>query len=45
MSPNGVLGDPAGAGAEEGTRLLAAMAADLRAGLARWQPDARGRLA
>jgi mycofactocin system creatininase family protein len=29
VSPNGVLGDPAGAGAGEGERLLAALAADL----------------
>ncbi len=31
VSPNGVLGDPAGASAEEGQALLAAAIADLRA--------------
>jgi mycofactocin precursor peptide peptidase len=45
VSPNGVLGDPAGATAEEGERLLAGMADALRARLARWAPDGRGRLA
>jgi mycofactocin system creatininase family protein len=44
VSENGVLGDPAGASAEEGRRLLDAMVANLRAGLARWDPDERGRL-
>lgn len=44
VSPNGVLGDPTGATAEEGGRLLAALVADLRDALARWAPDARGRL-
>ena len=44
-SPNGVLGDPAGAGAEAGERLLNDMATDLRHRLARWTPDGRGRLA
>jgi creatinine amidohydrolase len=44
VSPNGVLGDPAGASAEEGERLLAAMTADLVAALERWTPDAAGRL-
>ena len=44
VSPNGVLGDPAGASADEGERLLAAMAAELVAALARWTPDASGRL-
>ena len=44
VSPNGVLGDPAGASAEEGERLLAAMADELAAALTRWTPDASGRL-
>jgi creatinine amidohydrolase len=44
VSPNGVLGDPAGASADEGERLLAAVAGGLRERLARWRPDARARL-
>jgi creatinine amidohydrolase len=45
VSPNGVLGDPTGASAAEGERLLAGMAAALTAALARWTPDAEtGRL-
>jgi mycofactocin precursor peptide peptidase len=36
VSPNGVLGDPAGASAAEGDALLAAAAADLVATVARW---------
>jgi mycofactocin precursor peptide peptidase len=44
-SPNGVLGDPTGATAEEGERLLAEMVGVLRERLARWDPDGRGRLA
>lgn len=44
VSPNGVLGDPTGANAREGERLLAEMAAALRARLARWRPDPTGRL-
>jgi mycofactocin precursor peptide peptidase len=44
VSPNGVLGDPAGASAEEGGALLDAMSAALRAALARWRPGADGRL-
>jgi mycofactocin system creatininase family protein len=43
-SPNGVLGDPRDATAEEGEELLAHMVAQLRDRLARWEPDARGRL-
>lgn len=43
-SPNGILGDPGGATAEEGAVLLAGMVADLRYRLSRWQPDDRGRL-
>jgi creatinine amidohydrolase len=44
VSPNGVLGDPTGANAPEGERLLAEMAAGLRIRLARWRPDGTGRL-
>jgi len=44
VSPNGVLGDPAGASAQEGERLLAAMAAALTAAVTRWTPDPTGRL-
>ena len=44
VSANGVLGDPSGASADEGERLLAAMAAELVAALARWAPDESGRL-
>lgn len=44
VSPNGVLGDPTGASAAEGERLLAAMERALRDGLARWRPGAGGLL-
>jgi len=44
VSPNGVLGDPAGASAEEGERLLASMTDALLATITRWTPDASGRL-
>ncbi|MDT0350849.1 mycofactocin biosynthesis peptidyl-dipeptidase MftE [Pseudonocardia charpentierae] len=44
VSPNGVLGDPAGASADEGEQLLAAMSDSLRAAITRWTPDAGGRL-
>jgi len=44
VSPNGVLGDPARASAEEGERLLASMTEALTAALTRWTPDASGRL-
>lgn len=44
VSPNGVLGDPAGASAEEGARLLDAMTSALLDGLARWAPSPDGRL-
>jgi creatinine amidohydrolase len=43
-SPNGVLGDPTGATAEEGEELLGTLAAQLRDALARWQPTPAGRL-
>jgi mycofactocin precursor peptide peptidase len=36
VSPNGVLGDPAGASAEEGHRLLAAATEDLVEAVERW---------
>ena len=40
VSPNGVLGDPAGATAEEGRALLAAARADLAAFVAAWEAAA-----
>jgi creatinine amidohydrolase len=44
VSPNGVLGDPAGASAGEGAETVAVMAAALRDALADWRVDDRGRL-
>ncbi|MGY1623709.1 mycofactocin biosynthesis peptidyl-dipeptidase MftE [Geodermatophilus sp. SYSU D00965] len=44
VSPTGVLGDPAGASAEEGAQLLAAMAARLADAVRTWDVDATGRL-
>jgi mycofactocin system creatininase family protein len=44
VSPSGVLGDPAGASADEGERLLGAMSDALRAAITRWAPDTGGRL-
>jgi mycofactocin precursor peptide peptidase len=44
VSPNGVLGNPAGASAEEGADLLAAMVARLVAAVAAWRVDPTGRL-
>jgi creatinine amidohydrolase len=38
VSPNGVLGDPAGATAEEGERLLDTLAADLIRSVRAWKP-------
>lgn len=38
VSPSGVLGDPAGASAAEGRRLLDALADDLEAAVERWCP-------
>ena len=38
VSANGVLGDPAGASAAEGARLLDQLAADLAAAVAAWYP-------
>lgn len=38
VSPNGVLGDPTGASADEGRRLLDAMAASLVTAVAAWTP-------
>lgn len=45
ISPNGVLGDPAGATAEEGAALLDALVDRLVAGAASWRVDTIGRLA
>jgi len=44
VSPNGVLGDPAGAGADEGAALLAGIVERLVVAVAGWQVDAAGRL-
>jgi creatinine amidohydrolase len=44
-SPNGVLGDPAGASAAEGEAMLAELAGRLRERLERWSPDRVGHLA
>ncbi len=41
VSANGVLGDPAGASAAEGARLLDQLAADLAAAVAAWYPETR----
>ena len=43
VSPNGVLGDPTGATAQEGRRLLARLAADLADAVGRWLPHATAR--
>jgi creatinine amidohydrolase len=42
VSPNGVLGDPAGASAAEGARLLEHLAADLAAAVEAWYPRPAG---
>jgi creatinine amidohydrolase len=42
VSPNGVLGDPAGASAEEGERVLLQMVSDVAATIRDGEPDARG---
>jgi mycofactocin precursor peptide peptidase len=39
VSPNGVLGDPAGASAAEGEALLTSLSASLTAAVARWWPE------
>jgi mycofactocin precursor peptide peptidase len=44
VSPSGVLGDPTGATAQEGSSLLATLGAALRGALARWQPGESGLL-
>ena len=44
VSPTGVLGDPAGASAEEGAELLAGMAGRLAAAVRAWAADPTGRL-
>jgi creatinine amidohydrolase len=44
VSPNGVLGNPAGASADEGAALLATMVARLVAAVPGWRVDATGRL-
>jgi creatinine amidohydrolase len=44
VSPNGVLGDPAGATAEEGAALLADLVRRLLTAAGTWRVDAQGRL-
>ncbi|MGY2128004.1 mycofactocin biosynthesis peptidyl-dipeptidase MftE [Blastococcus sp. SYSU DS0617] len=44
VSPNGVLGDPAGASAAEGAEFVADLAARLVAAVREWQVDPAGRL-
>lgn len=44
VSANGVLGDPAGASADEGARLLEDLVADVVRRVRDWAPDPRGRL-
>jgi mycofactocin precursor peptide peptidase len=44
VSPDGVLGDPAGASAAEGARLVAGLVSRLLAAAAGWTVDATGRL-
>ncbi len=44
VSPTGVLGDPAGASAEEGAELLTGMAGRLAAAVRAWDVDPTGRL-
>jgi len=44
VSPNGVLGDPAGASAREGARLVAALREDLHVAAGAWLPDEYGRI-
>lgn len=44
LSPNGVLGDPAGASAGEGAQLLADLAGRLAAAARAWRVDPAGRL-
>lgn len=44
VSPNGVLGDPTTASADEGRRLWTALVADARVRLGRWRPGEDGML-
>jgi creatinine amidohydrolase len=44
VSPTGVLGDPAGASAEEGETLLGGLVDRLLSAVAGWDVDATGRL-
>jgi creatinine amidohydrolase len=39
VSPNGILGDPTGASADEGHALLAAITAAVTAAIRTWAPD------
>jgi mycofactocin system creatininase family protein len=44
VSPNGVLGDPSGASAQEGVRLLWSMVTEVASSVLAWTPDGQGRL-
>jgi len=44
VSSNGVLGDPAGASAEEGERLITSLSDALLSAITHWTPDPSGRL-
>lgn len=44
VAPNGVLGDPTGASADEGCDLLAGMRRSFRSAMTSWTPDEHGRL-
>lgn len=44
VSVTGVLGDPTGASAAEGARLLGTMTADMTRSIVTWQPDGTGHL-
>ncbi len=44
VSPNGVLGDPAGASADEGGDLMVGLFARAEGAVTRWEPDTQGML-
>ncbi|MDQ1484189.1 MAG: mycofactocin precursor peptide peptidase [Actinomycetota bacterium] len=44
VSANGVLGDPRGASAQEGAKLLQSMVTDVTSSVLAWAPDGQGRL-
>ncbi|GAA4810212.1 mycofactocin biosynthesis peptidyl-dipeptidase MftE [Tomitella cavernea] len=45
VSVSGVLGDPTGATADEGKRIVEVLCAELRAAVDAWSPDGHGRIA